>query len=56
MAIVILCAASALLGFSIGVSMADRIADNKIKITRMEMGLDIETGQPIETKEDELYK
>ena len=56
MAIVILCAASALLGFSIGMSMADRIADNKIKVARMEMGLDAETGQPIETEEDKLYK
>ena len=31
--------------YLIGLSMADRIADHKIKLMRLSMGLDIETGE-----------
>lgn len=55
MAIVMLCVSSALIGYCIGMLMADRIADHKIAEMRMQMGLDIDTGQPIDD-EDDLYK
>lgn len=55
MAIVILCIVSALIGYILGLLMANRIADMKIAEMRSEMGLDIETGEEISTGTDELY-
>lgn len=36
--------------------MADRIADQKIAEMRMQMGLDAETGMPIQDEEQELFE
>ena len=55
MAIVILCIGSALIGYILGLLMANRIADMKIAEMRLEMGLDVETGEEIPTGTDELY-
>lgn len=55
MAIVIVCAGSALIGYILGLLMANRIADMKIAEMRSEMGLDVETGEEIPTGTDELY-
>ena len=47
MAIVLLCAGCALVGYIIGLLMADRIATHKIAEMRMQMGLDINTGEEL---------
>lgn len=55
MAIVIICAGSALVGYILGLLMANRIAEMKIAEMRSQMGLDIETGEEIASGTDELY-
>lgn len=42
MGIVIVCSAAALIGYLIGCSQAERIAEHKIEELRLEAGLDIE--------------
>lgn len=56
MIVVVFCAGSALLGFCIGLLLADRIADQRIMEMRMQLGLDAETGEEIGSEEDELFK
>ena len=56
MIIVLLCAGSALIGYILGLLMAERIAQGKIAEMRSQMGLDIETGEDLCSKEDELLK
>lgn len=46
MSIVLLCAGCALIGYVIGLGMADKIAVKRIEELRMEAGLDAETGLP----------
>ena len=46
MAFVGITAAAGLVGFLIGLSLAGRIADHKIKEMRLEMDLDADTGRP----------
>lgn len=46
--IILGCFVSALCGYIIGLSMAGRIAEHKIKEMRLEMGLDIEDMQNLE--------
>ena len=55
MIFVIFCAGSALLGFCIGLLLADRIAEQKIAEMRMQLGLDAEDGTPINS-EDDFFK
>ena len=55
MIFVIFCAGSALLGFCIGLLLADRIAEQKIAEMRMQLGLDAEDGTPINS-EDYFFK
>ena len=53
---VLFCAGSALVGFCIGVLLADRIAEKKLQEIRLQMGLDINTGEEIGGSEEELFK
>lgn len=53
---VLICIACALMGLGLGLMCADRIAEQKIQEMRMQMGLDIHTGEPIDDAIDELYK
>lgn len=46
MGVVIITAAAGLVGFLIGLSLAGRIAEHKIKEMRLEMNLDANTGRP----------
>lgn len=41
----IICTLAALGGYGIGLLMADRIAEHKIQLMRLDAGLDIETGE-----------
>lgn len=59
MAIVLICAGCALVGYLLGLIMADRIAEHKIAEMRAQMGLDVDTGEEIDSKDkvfDELFK
>ena len=53
---IMVCAASALAGYILGLLMANRIADVKIAEMRSQMGLDIETGEEIDNEDNELFK
>lgn len=53
MIIVILCAICAIAGFVIGLSLAGRIAENKLEELRAEAGLGME---PEDDDYDELYR
>lgn len=53
--IVVLCAGCALVGYILGLLMADRIVMHKIAEMRSQMGLDIDTGEEINGNND-LFK
>lgn len=54
MTIVFLCGGCALVGYIIGLLMADRIAVKRIEELRLQAGLDAETGLP--DTDDDLYE